>query len=46
MAVRETVDAWERALQLGPKDRELYGVNRAFIEKRVKDAKAMLERAR
>jgi 2-amino-4-hydroxy-6-hydroxymethyldihydropteridine diphosphokinase len=44
-AIVETLDAWQKALDLGVKDQELYGVSPAFIQKRVTDARAMLERA-
>lgn len=44
-AIVETLVAWEKALQLGVKKDELYGVTESFIRKRVTDARAMLERA-
>ncbi len=44
-AIVETLQAWEKALQLGVKEQELYGVSREFIQKRVTDARTMLDRA-
>lgn len=43
-AIVETLDAWQKALDIGVVEQELYGVSREFIEKRVTEARAMLER--